>query len=619
MKKIDKKLIFILLFWITLLLGFFVKSFYVQYSIKLTDIPYNDDSLIIMFMLISSVIITLTMGFVFGRFKYIGSLIFAFVIGLTLFVDSLYGRYYGLPISLPILYQVSFIDDISASTNSLFKWKDVIFFLDIPILLVCAIALRDEYKNKLKLSHRAIIVLLIGLSVFNFNNLAKDVNTIHHAYERKNIAKDFGVYYFHGYDLLDTCRTIVEKVRGVSDENLDRVVKLYNERPELEALADNYESYNLIVVQIEAMQEFIIDLEVEGRQVTPYLNSLKNNNLYFENIYHQVAGGNTSDAEFLQNTSLYPAPVGAVNYLYSQNKFNSIADALNPMGYETKAYHGYQSSFWNRSIMYNTMHYDEFIGQEKLDLDEKVGWAISDKSFYRQALSDVSTDKAFYKFLVTLSSHHPYDAFRKDEFNVGEFENSQLGDYIKSMSYIDKTIKYLFDELDRLEVRENTLVVIYGDHSALYLDQKQPLNKLLKLKENEVAWQSIQKVPLFIITPDGKYNERIDKVGGQIDILPTLAHLMNFKMPYAIGKSLLSDEDAYAVKRDGSIFFDDYYYSNALKSLYNINTYESVPIDADAKEKIDDYYETMIVSDLILKYDVLSRKGFYEALKNDKN
>lgn len=619
MNRINKRVIFTLLFWMTLLGGFFVKSFYVQYSIKLTDLPYSDDGLIIKFILLSALILTLIIPVIFGRFKLIGGLLVGLVVGLVLFADTLYGRYYGLPLSVPILYQVGFVDDISNSTNSLLKWKDMIFFLDLPILIGCFIMLKKEWKEKINLAARGGAVILIILAALGFNYLAKDVNTIHHAYERKNIAKDFGVYYFHGYDLVDTGRTFVEKIKGVSDEDLNRVVDFYQDKKTVEPLDKTYEGYNLIVIQVEAMQEFIVDLEVEGQVVTPFLNDLKNNHLYFENIYHQVAGGNTSDAEFMLNTSLYPAPVGAVNYLHPQNTYESIAHILNPLGYETKAYHGYQSSFWNRSIMYHTMGYDDFLGQEDFDLDEKVGWAISDNSFYKQVIEDSSNTQPFHKFLITLSSHHPYDAFRKNEFQVGAFENTQVGDYIKSMVYIDETIESMFNELKKEGVLDNTIVVIYGDHSALYLDQKETLNRLLNLEEDAVAWESIQKVPLWIITPDQGYQKISSKVGGQIDILPTIAHLMNFEAPNAIGKSLLSDDIGFAVKRDGSMFFDDYYYNKSSKTLFDIHTYAPVESNDVLELRIDGYYETMIVSDLILKYDVFSRKAFKEALTDDKN
>jgi len=62
---------------------------------------------------------------------------------------------------------------------------------------------------------------------------------------------------------------------------------------------------------MEALQHFVINSKMNGREITPNLNKLVKESLYFDNIYVQVAGGNTSDAEFMTNTSLYPAKEGA--------------------------------------------------------------------------------------------------------------------------------------------------------------------------------------------------------------------------------------------------------------------------------------------------------------------
>lgn len=603
------------IFWLTLTFGFFIKSFYIQYSIGLTEVPYSDDGLIIKFIILSAIIMTLIIPLIFGRFKYLAGLVIAAIVAFVLFADTLYGRYYGLPISLPILHQVGVVDDVSKSTASLMKWKDIVFLLDIPILITCLVLLRSDFKNKLAIQYRLGILGLIVLSVLGFNGLAKDVNTIHHAYERKNIAKDFGVYYYHGYDFVDTMDRFLSRFKSVDEEDLKMVIDYYKNKEVSRPLKHTYQGYNLVVVQVEALQEFVVDLEVEGQAITPFLNDLKSKHLYFGNIYHQVAGGNTSDAEFILNTSVYPAPVGAVNYLYPDNTYHSIAHSLNPLGYSTHAYHGYQSSFWNRTIMYNTMGYDGFKGKEDFVLDEKVGWAISDASFYRQALEDINQGDAFYKFLITLSSHHPYDVFRNDDLKVGSFENTQVGDYLKSMRYVDQTLEDMIKLLEEKGVLDKTILVIYGDHSGLYGDQRALVNNLLNLEDHDTAWQSIQKVPLWIITPDAYYQNTSDKVGGQIDILPTIAHLMDFEVPYTIGRSLLDPGQGFAVKRDGSIFTKDYFYLKSEDTLYDLESNEAVIITEEMKNELEDYYRTMIISDIILNYDIFSKKEFKEAFE----
>ena len=88
---------------------------------------------------------------------------------------------------------------------------------------------------------------------------------------------------------------------------------------------------------------------------------------------------------------------------------------------------------------------------------------MSDDSFFKQAL-DISRDKGkFFSFLITLSSHHPYDAFTDIDLKTGDFEDTQLGNYLKSMNYVDMAIKNLFDDLREKNLLEDTIIVIYGD------------------------------------------------------------------------------------------------------------------------------------------------------------
>ena len=58
-----------------------------------------------------------------------------------------------------------------------------------------------------------------------------------------------------------------------------------------------------ILVQLESFQASVIDKAINGEEVTPNLNRLKKESLYFSSFYHQTHKGRTSDAEFITNTS----------------------------------------------------------------------------------------------------------------------------------------------------------------------------------------------------------------------------------------------------------------------------------------------------------------------------
>ncbi len=596
--------------------GIFIKTIYLQYTIKLKEPPLSFLNYISIYIFLSSVILVLFTTL--WAPKYFRRVLFALnlVVSFILFSDTLYGRYYGVPLTIPILYQIGFVSDISQSIFSLIRIKDIVFIIDLPIVLYLN-HLTKNIKNKLEtktiLIRSAMIVLALAISVSTFKELSKRVDRSRHVYQRKNIAQDLGTLYFHGFDVYDFVKQKIVRNKPLNDDERKALVEFYKLKNDKKSnyfgsVADK----NLIVVQVEAMQEFVIDMKVEGTEVTPFLNGLKENGLYFNNIYHQVAGGNTSDAEFMLNNSMYPTITGSVNYLYPTNEFLSLGKLMEDRGYVSKVFHGYESSFWNREAVYRNYGYDKFYSINDFDLSEKRGWAVSDKSFFKQSLDISLENERFFSFLITLSSHHPYDGFGDIDLPTGKYEGTQLGNYLKSMRYVDTAIESLFNDLEKRGELENTIIVIYGDHSGIYQDQRNLLEELLGLDGSKIAWSKIQKVPLWIYT-GFEEGRTIEKVGGQVDILPTILDLMGVENPYTMGKNLLLDEPGYCVKWDGSVIFDDYYYDNQEKVLY----------DRDNQPKEEQSFlsevllrqEELKVSDIILKKNLIKNHKLRELIE----
>jgi phosphoglycerol transferase MdoB-like AlkP superfamily enzyme len=592
-----------------------VKASYLHHSIGLN--PMLEYDRIHTLLIFSVVVIVLFNMLIFQRKAVYSLVITDLIVSFIFFADTVYGRYYGIPLTIPILYQLGFMNDVADSTFSLMQKKDLIFVVTIPVMIAFAVFFRKTLQEKKTWKHNLLIAILIVAAIGAFHFKANEVDRTHHAYERKNIAKDLGVYYFHGYDLLDFAKNKWFTSTSMDQAELETIKTYLSEKTEgREPLALYDRNMNLVVIQVEAMQEFVVDLEIEGEAVTPFLNRLKNEALYFDNIYHQVAAGNTSDAEFLLNVGLHPAPVGAVNYLHATNRFITLGELLKDRGYENTGFHGYQASFWNREVVYSNYKFDDFISKEDFDLDEIVGWAISDVSFYRQAMDLVVQNQPFYSFLVTLSSHHPYDAFIKEyEPNTGDYEKTQVGNYLKSMRYVDESIEGLFERLETEGILDETIIVIYGDHSGLYQDQKAPLSRLLGLSDHYVAWESIQKVPLWIVLPDSDMKGTISKTGGQVDILATILDIMGLEHPLTLGESLLIEGPGYAIKRDGSIFMDDYFYNNNEERLYDLKSHEPVEITEALSEQLERIKMDLKVSDLILKKNLFKNEEFMKLVE----
>ena len=125
---------------------------------------------------------------------------------------------------------------------------------------------------------------------------------------------------------------------------------------------------NIVVIQVEALQNFVINREYNGKELTPFLNSLiGNNSFYFNNYYYQVGGGNTADAEFTVNNSLLSTTTDAAYMKYFENTYYGLPHILKDNGYKkAEAYHAYNRDFWNRETAYVNQGFDNYFASRRL-------------------------------------------------------------------------------------------------------------------------------------------------------------------------------------------------------------------------------------------------------------
>src|SRR5699024_5881553 len=133
-------------------------------------------------------------------------------------------------------------------------------------------------------------------------------------FDRNYIVKYLGAYNFTVYDIIQNTKFSAQ--RALADSSEITIVKNYTDA---KYTAPNQEYFgvakgmNVIYISLESFQNFLIDYQLHGDEVTPFLNSLTRdeNTIYFKNFFHQTAQGKTSDAEFLMENSLYPLPQGS--------------------------------------------------------------------------------------------------------------------------------------------------------------------------------------------------------------------------------------------------------------------------------------------------------------------
>ena len=158
-----------------------------------------------------------------------------------------------------------------------------------------------------------------------------------------------------------------------------------------------FEGMNVIVIHAESLQTIALNRSFNGVEVTPTINKLTREGIYFSNYYSQVGVGTSSDAEFTFSTSLMPSSNGTVFVNYFDREYQTIQKSFNNKGYYTFSMHGNTADFWNRATMHKNMGYDDFYSKTSFDIDETIGLGISDESFFRQAVPIIKNIKEDYK------------------------------------------------------------------------------------------------------------------------------------------------------------------------------------------------------------------------------
>lgn len=611
-------------YWALFLVSMMLKCFYFQFTTQANRRPFvSEDNLRMLLASFSVILIMIAFTFTFFNRKrntalFIVNLLFSAI----LLADTNFYRYYYNAISIPVFYQmnVSMVGSVNSSIMSLFKPKDILYLADLPIMIIWLSYIRKHsLMGSVQFIRRLAISLgILALAAGCFFGVYRKVDAESFPYDNNYIVKSMGIFYFHFYDAKEFINEKLTEGSGLSDDEQNMLQSFYKDR-EKENAGEGEEKYNgaaagknLLTVQVEALQGFVINREVNGKEITPNLNKLIKQSLYFNNIYYQVAGGNTSDAEFLSNTSLYPLREGAVYHRFPENTYESTAKLLKAEGYTAYAAHAFYPTFWNRNEMYKALGFDRFISQDDFIMDEFAGWdgesALSDISFFRQTLDKMDTSKPFYSFMVTLSSHHPFEYFKDYDFDVGELEGTYMGNYLKAANYADKSIGVLMDELKKRGLYDNTMLVLYGDHSAVPKHLSEELYSFLQIEESEPAWMKLQKVPLVIHYPGVNGGQVIKKTGGQIDIQPTIANLMGLEASNALGKDLLNTKEGYAILRNGSVITDQFVYSSNLREAYDARTDETLE-RTEYDETLDRLLRQLEMSDTIVFKDALKKEN----------
>jgi lipoteichoic acid synthase len=483
-------------------------------------------------------------------------------------------------------------EGLSSSSAALLKPQDIVIFIDFLIILIGFLTKIIKLDHRPIPSRQAVAMTSFAIFLIFFNvtlGEAERPQLLTRTFDRSYLVKYLGLDAFTFYDGIKTAKN--NQVRSeASSTDLNKVLD-FTQKHYAAANPATYgiaKGKNVIVIHLESFQQFLINYKLNGQEVTPFLNSLYNgkSTYSFSNFFNQVGQGKTSDAENMLENSVYGLPQGSLfSALGTDNTFQAAPAILNQRaGYSSAVFHGNKGSFWNRDNVYKNLGYQYFFDASyyNTNANNLTEYGLKDKLLFHDSIKYLERmQQPFYVKYITVTNHFPYALDKKNtSFPAANTDDTSVNDYFVTAHYLDQAVKEFFDYLKKSGLYDKSIVVIYGDHYGISDSRNLKLAPLLGKSAdtwNDFDNMQLQRVPFMIHIPGLKNGGVQTTYGGEIDVLPTLLHLLGIssKRYIQFGTDLFSKKhDQTVAFRNGNFTTPNYSYIDG--SIYDNQTGEEI-------------------------------------------
>jgi phosphoglycerol transferase MdoB-like AlkP superfamily enzyme len=474
--------------------------------------------------------------------------------------DSIYYRFFGDVLSVPALFAVGQTPRVVATIRSLFTARLVWLFIDLPFAARLIVRLRGTWVFDRQPQRRPWRLALGAAAAFGAAGFALSAPAALQAlpldqmFRNRTVMEQLGPYGFHAYDAWMYVRATTLRP-PLTKKEIEALASWFADRAPLRAGAGS--AYfgaaarkNLIVVQVESLQDFVVDYRVGAQEVMPHLRQWRGDSWRFTNVTDQTNEGRTSDAEFTTMVSLLPLDHGAVSFRYPENAYVGLPRVLAQHGYSTMSAVAFEPGFWNRSVMHPLYGFSRSYYESDFTMTEQIGWGLNDHDFLQQMVPRLESQRQpFCAWLITLSLHHPFDSFpdKHKTLRLGTLEGTSFGNYLHTMHFFDQALEDFRTSLAQAGLLDDSVLVVFGDHDAGFA-RDAALSRTIGIGADEASWMMNDRVPLFVRVPrlwrdHPDASHEMAMPAGQTDLAPTLLGLLGIdaaSLPY-MGRNLLGD------------------------------------------------------------------------------
>lgn len=444
-----------------------------------------------------------------NRVRIVIASIVNIIISMLLLLDNIYYVFSNNVLSIAQISNLQYTEQILSTLPSLLEVRYIIYFIDIIIFCILLLLgiIKIEKNDKFSKKQNIINTIIIAVGIFIMSVYCSRYIEMgkQKSYNRDLQIKESTIFGYHISDIENTINYKTQAKYKTYSE-LEKVYNSLKNEYKQKYLQDNYNlketetNGNIIILQLESIQEFVVNKKINGKEITPNLNKFLNENIRFTNM-HMQSYSTTADSEHSVITSTYPMENGMSFSKYYTNTYDDLFKIFNNVNYCTSYMHGNYPYFWNRGNVYGRLNLNSLDFVESFsDVSERINGDLSDELLYTQAVEKIkSYDMPFLVNIVSASSHTPFtldgiqNKEKKIDIDVGKYKDTYFGNYLEAVNYADYAFGIFIERLKQADLYNNTAILIYGDHNGLtmydeemidFLKQTNPEINDVKIKLN---------------------------------------------------------------------------------------------------------------------------------------
>jgi phosphoglycerol transferase MdoB-like AlkP superfamily enzyme len=321
---------------------------------------------------------------------------------------------------------------------------------------------------------------------------------------------------------------------SITDEESFKIIRANLKEPNAKFIANNFSikrkivdsldtnlKPNVVFVLIESMSASFMSEFGNQENITPFLDSIANQSLFFKNLY--ATGNRTVRGMEAVTLSIPPTPGQSIVKRPNNANLYTVSNVFKSKQYQCNFFYGGDGYFDNMNAFYGGNGFDIYDRGRGSILSDAIkttrhniednevtfenAWGICDEDIYHKMIKvadeHYKNNKPFFNFIMTTSNHRPY-TYPSNKIDIPSGSGRE-----GAVKYSDYALQQLFAVAKNKPWFKNTIFIFVADHCAS------------SAGKDEIDVKNYQ-IPAIIYGQNLIQPQKVTKLCSQIDVFPTL-------------------------------------------------------------------------------------------------